>query len=368
MLVETRPVRLGIVGAGVLAERVLQHLVEPDVRDDVEVVAVCDTDPSRAKSVAEAFGVSHAYVDFDEFLADPNIDAVSIATPIALHAEQGLKALKAGKHVHINKAMATTVAEADQLINTADAQGLFLVASPGEALRPEVERTRRHIESGDIGDVEWAVAGMSLGIYHETEAERSENDMATGPDPSWYFQSAGGGPLYDGAVYQLHRLTRALGPVSRVSAMSRLARPVREFGGRQIHCTTDDTVLMLLEFESGVIGFAYGVSDGDLGEFGRGSVFGSRGTLVNGSLTGGEQSKPGEGPEDQIPGFPHVNAAHASLREPHVFEDIMQLVDSIRTGKPSVVRAEQARHVVDVIESALRSARSGRTESVMSTT
>jgi predicted dehydrogenase len=75
-------------------------------------------------------------------LAKSDVDAVTIASPIGLHFEHARAALRAGKHIHLNKTMATTVAAADELIAMAATGGLRLVASPGEVLRPHVTRTR----------------------------------------------------------------------------------------------------------------------------------------------------------------------------------------------------------------------------------
>ncbi len=126
------PLRLGVVGTGTIALRgLLPHLTQDDVQDRVRVTAVCDPVPGRAAAVAERFGVARAFDDIETLLAEGEVDAVSIASPIGLHHAQARLALEAGKHVHVNKTLATTVEEADDLIALAQERGLALVASPG---------------------------------------------------------------------------------------------------------------------------------------------------------------------------------------------------------------------------------------------
>src|SRR5687767_5821877 len=115
MAAASGPVRMGVVGAGSIAVRgILPHLALPDVQDRVVLQAVCDPVPRRAEAAAERFGIVHSFVDYEALLEKGEVDAVSIASPIGLHYQQGKQALQAGKHVHFNKTMTTTVAEADE--------------------------------------------------------------------------------------------------------------------------------------------------------------------------------------------------------------------------------------------------------------
>src|SRR5690242_12264674 len=105
-------VRFGIVGAGNVAQRgLLPHLSETDLHDRVRLTAVCDPVPGRAEAAAKKYGIESFFTDYDDMLAHSNVDALSLATPIGLHYEQGRKALEAGKHIHFNKTMTTTAEE-----------------------------------------------------------------------------------------------------------------------------------------------------------------------------------------------------------------------------------------------------------------
>src|SRR4051812_50054579 len=107
------PLRLGVVGTGAIALRgLLPHLTQEDVRDRVRVTAVCDPVPGRADAVAGRFGVARAFADLESLLAQGDVDAVTIASPIGLHHAQARLARDAGKHVHRKKTLSTTGAEA----------------------------------------------------------------------------------------------------------------------------------------------------------------------------------------------------------------------------------------------------------------
>jgi predicted dehydrogenase len=196
-------VRLGIVGAGTISLRILRHLVQPDVAERVSLAAICDPVPGRAQGVAHKFGIGRWSTEYNEILECGEVDALTIASPISFHYEQVRQALLAGKHVHCNKTLATTVGEAEELIRLARERNLRLVPSPGEMLRPHNQYIKETIRSGKIGTLCWAACGAAFGTYHQDEAERQGGDVLSNIDPSWYFRKPGGGPLYDMTVYAL---------------------------------------------------------------------------------------------------------------------------------------------------------------------
>ena len=371
-------IRIGVVGAGSISVRgILPHLSQDDLHDRLVLSAICDPVPGRAAAAAEKFGARHAFTDYDQLLAKGEVDAVTLASPIGIHFEQGLKALRAGKHVHFNKTMTTTVAEATELIDLAASKGLRIVASPGQVLRPHMQQTRQMIEAGVIGTLVWATCGAAFGGGHAGERVRQGDDVLSNINPEWYWRKPGGGPLYDMTVYSLHALTTVLGPARRVTAMSGTRIPEREFRGEKYHCDADDNTLMVIDFGHNLFACAYGVAAA--GAVKRGfepTYFGTKGT-IDGKLLNGEpydyplRDVELSGPVGKVGGhnwtLPHVVGPHRWIEEAHVFEDIMQLVDWVRAGKPSPVTAERARHTIDIIESAYRAAETGDTQ-VLTTT
>ena len=366
-------VRLGVVGAGSISIRgILPHLSQPDVQDSVRLTAVCDPVPGRAEAAAGKFGIPKAFVEYEELLAKGDVDAVTIASPIGIHYEQGKLALDAGKHIHFNKTMTTTVDEANELIDLAHKKDLRIVASPGEMLRPHNQRIRELIEEGALGTLCWALCGATFGTYHEGESVRQGEDVLSNVDPSWYFRKPGGGPLYDMTVYSLHALTGILGPAKRVAAMSGVRFPEREFRGQMVACDADDTTLMALDFGNALFAYAYGVPAGGVVRGFAPSFFGTTGIISGMRLNGADFDYPRrEIAEKQGASvqwlLPHVTGAHRDIEEQHVYEDVMQLVDWVRDGTPSIVTAEHARHVIDIIEAAYRAAETGRTQDLTTT-
>jgi predicted dehydrogenase len=368
-----------VVGVGALALRgILPHLTQPDVSDRVVVSALCDPVAERVHGAAERFGVPDVFTSIEDLLVSGEVDAVTIASPIGLHYEHCRLALEAGLHVHVNKTLSTTVAEADTLIALARERDLRLVASPGEVLRPQISRTRELIASGAIGDLAWAICGGAFETYHEAdEPERLQAPGGVPINPAWYFRKPGGGPMYDITSYALHQLTSVLGPALRVTALSGIRVPYREFAGERIPTEADDNTVLLLDFGDEVFAVASGTAAGTVSEqFGACVYFGTRGTIDGVLLNGEPFDFPGReatlhGPvtdwDAQMCVLEHVVGAHRQIPEAHVFEDIMQLVRWVLDGEPSAVTAEHARHVVDIIESGYRSAATASTESLSTT-
>ena len=366
------PLKLAIIGAGSIGIRgAMDHLVLPDVEDRVVMTAVCDPAPGRAQAAADKYGIPQAFEDYDDLLANAGVDAVTLCTPIAIHYEQGLKAIRAGKHVHFNKTMTVTTSEADHLIEEAETRGVNLVASPGQMLRPSNQRIRELIHEGAIGKMVWAATGAAFGAYHEKEDVRQGDDALSNVDPTWYWRNPGGGPPYDMTVYGLHTLTGILGPAKKVTALSGTRIGEREFRGRLYPCDANDNSLILLDFGDSVFALAYGTAAGNLVKsFGQPNFYGTTGSIEALLLNGEPLEYPGRQAAESsrngaISLLPHVkHTPHADMQEAHVFEDLMQLVDLALDGTPTSATPEHARHVIEIIESAYRAAETGQAQTL----
>ena len=358
---------IGVVGTGSLGQRgALDHLVLPDVTDRIRVGAVCDTAPGRAQAAADAYDIDRFHDNYDSLLRDGDVEAVTLCTPIGLHYEQGLKAIRAGKHVHFNKTMATTAAEATILIDAAEAEGVRIVASPGQMAQPQNRLIRDLIADGAIGDLIWAATGAAFGDYHETEPSRQGDGPLDSGSPEWYWKKPGGGPMYDMTVYSLHTLTGILGPARRVTSMSGTRIKERTFRGTTFTCDADDNTLAVLDFGDALYALAYGVSTGELlAEFEQPAFFGTQGSIVGRDLNGEPLEYPGRDTTDE-PGQvgPLIEGEHATMEEAHVFQDILQLADYVKRDTRPFGTAEHARHVIEIIESAYRAAATGETQTL----
>jgi predicted dehydrogenase len=364
------PLRIGVLGAGSIGLRgALNHLAVRDFEDRLILQAICDSVPGRAQAAAEKYGSPQHFEGLEQMLAEGDIDCVTVGTPIGLHYEQGVKIVEAGKHVHFNKTMTTTVAEADDLIARAERKGVKLVASPGEMLRPHNQRIRKLLQDGALGQLIWAATGAAFGAYHEHEGVRQGTDVLSNINPTWYFRKPGGGPLYDMTVYGLHALTGIVGPAKRVTALSGNAIREREFRGEMVPCDCDDNTLILIDFGNAFFALAYGTATGSLVDFASPTFFGTKGTIKGTTLNGQPLEYPGRDVAAEKGGnalMPHYRDAH-STEEFHVFEDILQLADLVREGKPTVSTPEHARHVIDIIESAYRAAETGQVQELRTT-
>jgi len=357
-------VRVGIVGAGSVSVRgIIPHLSQEDVQDKVRITAVCDPFPGRAQAAAEKFNIPAAYESYEELLESGNVDAVTLASPIGMHYEQGKLAIEHGVHVHFNKTMTTTVDEADELIALAKERNIKLVASPGQMLNPLNQYIRRLIMDGGLGTLIWAATGASFGMYHEQESVRQDDNLLSNINPTWYFRRPGGGPLYDMTVYSLHALTGILGPAKRVTALSGMRIHQREFRGEMIPCDMDDNTLILLDYGEALFALVYGVAGGTpLPLMMSPALFGTKGTIIGDKLNN-EPIKVDGGNN----ALPHVIGPHRSMVEAHVFEDIMQLVDWIREEKQTIVTVGHARHVIEIIEAAYCSSETGQVHELHTT-
>jgi predicted dehydrogenase len=182
--------------------------------------------------------------------------------------------------------------------------------------------------------------------------------------------------MYDMTVYALHQLTSVLGPAQAVVALSGVRIPEREFLGARIPTEADDNTILLLDFGEGLFAVAYGTAAGrHSDQFPAGLYFGTGGTIDGLLLNGEPFAFPGDeaaagarsGRSPNLRVLPHVVGSHVDIDEAHVFEDIMQLVDWLLEGTPTPVTAEHARHVIDIVESGYRAARTGVRQEVTTT-
>lgn len=351
-----KPLGLGVSGAGAIAiQAVFMHMIEPDYQDKVVMTAVCDPVPGRAKAAAEKYNIPKYYESYEDMVADPNVDIITLCSPIGVHYAQGMAAVRAGKSVHFNKTMALTTAESTDLIDTAAAKGAKLVASPGQMLFPSVRAIRKSVLRGDIGMPTWTIGG-SEGVlfYHVEEPIRDTGGSQPNIIPEWYYKKPAGGPEWDCTVYNIHSMTGILGPVKRVTAFSGQMMPTFEFKGKTIQSEVDDSTIILLDFGGSLFGVMYSSLKGGLTGLMSPDIFGTEGSIREGKLNGEPLYT---GPVMALPG---LNEKHQKISQCHVFADILQLVDWVAEGKPSVASAEHARHVIEIFEKGYESAATGR--------
>jgi predicted dehydrogenase len=366
----SKVLKLGLAGCGSVSQRgLLPNLTQEDTKQWAVLHAVMDPVPGRAEATAEKFGAPLWFEDYDEMLAS-DIDAVVIASPIGWHYEQSMKAIAAGKHLHLNKTMTTTKAEADEVIAAAQEAGIVVVASPGNCRTAAWKRIHEIIASGEIGQLYWAETGTA-GSGHEYEAFRTGDDVLSNVNPAWYYRRPGGGPMYDMCVYALHNITGVLGPVKQVTGFSGIGLAERSFKGQTLPVDMDDNTHLVLDFGDNVYCLVFGTNSfsGPARPFSGAYFSGSEGAILNGR--GGLQiwtRAESEGRVERHPrNMPFVNETHQRLPEHHVYSDIMHMVDCVLNDKAPVVTAEHARHVIEIIELGYAAAATRQTQALTTT-
>jgi len=364
-------VRIGLAGCGSVSQRgLIPHLVQEDTSQWCKLRAVMDPVPGRAKATAEKFGVPLWFEDYDGMLAS-EIDAVVIASPIGVHYEQAMKAIAAGKHVHLNKTMTTTKAEADDVIESAQKAGVKVVASPGRAYRSSTRRIREIIAAGEIGKVYWAEIGASSS-GHEFEGFRKADDILSNVNPAWYYKKPGGGPMYDMAVYALHAITGILGNVKRVTGMSGIGLKERSFKDQKIEVEMDDNTHLLMDFGDNIfcLLFSSNSYDGPGHAFSVPFISGSEGGITSGREgieVWGKNVENWRRVEKPGSEMPFVSGPHLELPERHVYSDIMHIVDCVINDRKPVISAEHARHVIEIIDLGYKASETGQTQELSTT-
>jgi predicted dehydrogenase len=161
--VDARPVNVAVVGLGYWGPNLLRNAWEiPETR----VTAVCDPDPVAIAPAVHRYPSVRAIASYDELLADEAIDAVLLATPVRTHHPMARDALKAGKHVFVEKPMAQSSAECHELIALADERELVLMPGHTFLYSPPARKVKQLIDAGELGDLYFATfSRVNLGIH-----------------------------------------------------------------------------------------------------------------------------------------------------------------------------------------------------------
>jgi predicted dehydrogenase len=371
-------VRAGLVGCGSVSQRgILPHLSQDDARERLQLVALVDTVEERARQSAERFGVPAHFTSVEAMLGSTDLDLVLVASPIPYHFPLAMAAIAAGKHVYVQKAMTTTLEEADALLAARDRAGVLLAAAPGFDLCTTTGAMRRAVIEERLGHIYIAFT-YTLGFGHEQEPIRQGEGALAAIDPSWYYRR-GAGPVPDVTVYALQLATSVLGPVRRVTALANRGATARDWRGQAINVEVEDNNLLALEFASGTLAVAVGANcwGSTRNPWGGLGMYGTMGRLeitdvemASGYPVAFELQSAHHAHSSiystSLADQPYLRGPHPQIEEPHIYVDIMDLVDAIRDGRPPRATGEQARHVVEIIEQARIAAQTGLTQMMVS--
>jgi predicted dehydrogenase len=159
------PISVGLVGYGYWGPNLLRNYVE---LPGVTVRWVCDPRQEALRKVQARYPAVPTTAGYDEVLADEGVDAVVIATPITTHYELALAALRAGKHVFVEKPMTASAAEARELVSVAAARGRTLMVGHTFVYSPPVRKVKELIDAGELGDIYFVTTQrVNLGLHQK---------------------------------------------------------------------------------------------------------------------------------------------------------------------------------------------------------
>jgi predicted dehydrogenase len=332
----------GIVGAGVIAATHAQAIAKvPGAR----LAAVTDTSHESAKKFAEANG-SAAEPDLAALLERDDVDVVTVCVPSGLHAQVGVAAAGAGKHLVVEKPIDVTLEAADRLIGAASAAGVKLTVITQHRFDPGVAELRRLIDDGALGTL---LLGEASTKWYRTQAYYDSGTWRG----TWALD---GGSLLNQGVHYVDLLLACMGPAAEVTAIT----------ATQTHqIEVEDVALALLRFQSGAVGTIVSSTSVFPGLAQRLEISGTGGTVVieDGKIISrGLAGEPAEAQasDGQAGGQPAGASAPDIGIASHVAQ-IADFVEAIEQDREPSATAQDGRAALEVVLAVYESARERRT-------
>jgi predicted dehydrogenase len=315
------------------------------------LVAVTDVDVSAAEALAASRGAA-AERDLDALLARGDVDVVCVCVPSGQHAELGMRAGKAGKHLVVEKPVDVTLEAADRLIRAARAAGVALTVISQHRFDPGLIEARRLIDEGALGRLvlgEASTKWYRSQAYYDSAAWRG----------TWAMD---GGSLLNQGIHYVDLLRWCMGPVAEVTAV----------------CTTqahqieaEDTSLAIVRFTSGAVGTIMSSTAAFPGFPQRLEITGTKGTVIieDGRLVSrafGDGKQAADGGAQLAEGGPRLGAGAGAGADPVALDfsghaaQLADLLAAIDEGRAPAVDGEAGRAALEIVCAVYESSRSGR--------
>ena len=325
-------IKWGIIGCGDVAE----HKGGPALYGvpGSELVAVMRRDAAKAADFCQRHGAKRWYTRVQDLLADPEVNAVYVATPVHLHCQQTIQSAEAGKHILCEKPMAMTVAECQEMIAACQANGVKLMIAYYRRTYPVVQRMKELLQEGTIGQT--MLVRINLTSYYNPPDPGAEEEWRAQPS------AAGGGVLFDVGSHRLDVLNYLLGPAGKVAGfVDTLHAPY----------PAEDSAVIAIQLESGAHGianFQWNVgSNSD--EF---EIYGTQGKMLARSLEGGHLEVYQGGQLMEVLDQPRHSITHWGLVE--------NFVAAVANQAPLICTGEDGLATNALMEAVYRSAREGQ--------
>lgn len=348
-----RQLGVGVIGCGLIAQ--FQHLPNLVRNPRVKVVAVADINQQRARETADRFGVEHAYEDFHDLIARPDIDMVTVATWPQAHAAPVIAAAEAGKHVLCEKPIALTLEEADAMVEACEKAGVKFTMGYQQRFGNQLPLVKKLLDDGMVGRV---MGASTIGLGPSRHYTAWFNHKA----------QAGGGILMDWGIYTAHNLIWLLGPVKSVFAYTATFRKevvvkgrVSELAGQEIvvpDVDVEDTAAITIQFASGAMGvwyagWAMAAAHGEM------SIDGSEGSIVTRRENDGVELYTRHINEaEELRGWRRLGGPEPPLADRH-YRKLEHLVDAVLDDKPLQFTGADGRDALELVEAIYRSAETG---------
>jgi predicted dehydrogenase len=342
----------GIVGTGVIAA---MHAAAIATLPRARLVAVTDVAGKAAAAFAAARGCA-AEPGLDQLLARPDVDVVCVCVPSGLHAEVGVRAAMAGKHLVVEKPIDVTLAAADRLIEAAGAAGVVLTVISQHRFDPGLIELKRLLGDGALGRLVLAEASTK---WYRTQAYYDSAEWRG----TWAMD---GGSLMNQGIHYVDLLRWCMGPVTEVTAV----------------CTTqahqikaEDTALAIVRFGSGAVGTILSSTAAYPGFPQRLEITGTDGTVIveDGRIVRrafGPQAGASEAEGSAGTGAAGALGALGAAADPAAIEvashaaQIADLLAAVEEGRAPAVDGQAGRDALEIVRAVYSSARTGAPVSV----
>ena len=313
---------------------------------DAKLVAVCDIIPEKAEKLKTEYEAEYAYTDYREMLARDDIHIVSIATPSGMHADMGIDAALAGKHILTEKPIDINLEKIDRLIQTCDRQKVKLACIFQRRTSNLWKLVKRTVDEEKLGKM--ILASAYLKYFRSQEYYDSAGWRGT-----WALD--GGGALMNQGVHLVDILRWIMGPVDTVFAFAdHLARKIE----------VEDTAVASMRFKSGAFGTLEGTTSVTPGMSHRMEFHGEKGTIAVDGEKVIRWDVPGDDKEEVLKGL-EDKVGDASSDPTAIGADghqtqIADLIAAVRENREPMISGKEARNAVELILAVYQSAKSGQ--------
>ncbi len=327
-----------LIGCGAVSK---VHAEAIEKMDNARLYGVFDVRKESAEKFASEHGCK-AFSTLEEMLADENVDVVNVCTPSGLHAKFAIISAKAGKHVIVEKPMAITKEDLDELIRVSDEQGTKVAVITQLRFTPAVQKIKKALDEGKLGKL--LMADFRGKYYRAPEYYTSAPWRGT-----WAMD--GGGALMNQGIHGVDLVQYLLGGVKSVRAVCRTV-------AREIE--TEDSAYVFVEYKNGAIGSIQGTTVASPGFPREIEIHGTKGSIVLQEDTITLWNIEGEDESSAEKTASH--SASEPMAIPYLYHKLQfeDLVDAIENDRAPLVDAHEGRKPVDIILGAYESSRTGK--------